>query len=637
MRSQYVEQTSTTNNSILQLPTNLLDSHKKRVVAFMLLVFFSHVPSSILQFSSDDFLQRAAIQGSSTLNQLGFTQISDAPNLAHSLTHAFHFFNAKYESLLPQKQYGNLPWWSVDEATMHPFRPIAALSHWVDFQFWPNSAVATQWHSLLYFYLFVAGGFLLYKRFSISNLGFWLALSFLVFDLSVSQNLGWFAARNAYMSCGFGLFAVYFYSQWRDTQHWRFFFAALLSFCFALLSAEAGVATAGYLGAYALVYDKSGPRRGLLATLPFALAVLIWRAGYTKMGFGASGIGLYMDPGRDPIDFIGRILDVFPVIFTSLFVARDALISGIDLEYRPLLRIVAWCTFGLIVFCFRHILKTNKAARFMFLGACFAAIPHASLLSAGSRSGVFVAIGFFYVLGAWVAHLLTQHGFRLRKALGYVLLTVHLILPMLVLVVVSYGILPINYGNSYLYEEASGQLEKKPNSNLIIVNSHAPSMLFYHPYQWDIESKKLPSKIQALAPGLSSVYLTRTSDSTLVLRSPSGFVLNQDSKMLTETGNAAPAIHRVHSYRMVAGLITSPANSFAKGDKIQGAGFTTTILETRSNAVIAIQINFQAAQDLQDNIWEAYNWADKRYYKIEPPAIHQTLYFPGPFDISAGE
>ena len=515
---------------------------------------------------------------------------------------------------------------------MHPFRPVAALSHWIDFQFWPDNAIATQWHSLIYFYLFVAGGFLLYKRFSDSNLGFWLALSFLVFDLSVSQNLGWFAARNAYMSCGFGLFAVYFYAHWRDSQHLHFFFASLASFCLALLSAEAGVATAGYLGAYALVYDKAGPRRGLLATLPFALTVLIWRAGYSNMGFGASGIGLYMDPGRDPIAFIGRIIDVFPVIFTSLFVARDALISGIDLEYRPLLRIVAWCTFGLVVFCFRRILTTHKAARFMFLGACFAAIPHASLLSAGSRSGVFVAIGFFYVLGTWVASLLAQNEHRLRRALGYLLLTIHLILPFIALVVISYGILPISYGNNLLYDEARVQIEENPDSRLIIVNSHAPSMLYYHPYQWDIESKTLPSKIQALAPGLSSVYLTRTSETSFVLRSPSGFVFNQDSEMLTETGDAVPAIHRVHSYRMVAGLITSPAKTFAVGDTLQGAGFTTTILETQSNTVTRIQISFPADQELRDDIWEAYNWADKRYYKMEPPVIGQTLYFPGPFD-----
>ena len=67
---------------------------------------------------------------------------------------------------------------------------------------------------------------------------------------------------------------------------------------------EAGLAAGAYLVAHALFLERGGWSGRLRAFLPYAAIVVLWRLGYSAMGHGAAGSDQYIDPVRDPLDFL---------------------------------------------------------------------------------------------------------------------------------------------------------------------------------------------------------------------------------------------------------------------------------------------------------------------------------------------
>ena len=46
---------------------------------------------------------------------------------------------------------GIIPWWSVADVRITFFRPLSTLTHWLDFQLWPESHEMMHVHSLLWY------------------------------------------------------------------------------------------------------------------------------------------------------------------------------------------------------------------------------------------------------------------------------------------------------------------------------------------------------------------------------------------------------------------------------------------------------------------------------------------------------
>lgn len=601
------------------------------IIGFIILAAITHLPFVPVNFFYDDFLLKAVLQGDPALVAAGVANVDVDRSLTDRLINTFHFFRSDIGTLSAQRAYGNVPWWSVTEGSMHPFRPLAAFTHWIDFNWWPDSRSLMQAHSFFYYLLFVIAGLALYRKLMPSWQLTFMAAGLLAFDASVGLNFNWLSARNSYLSTMFGLLSIYGYLQWQDHKQWRYWYCAVISFACALLSAEAGLATAGYLGAYALVYDRRGWLRGLVSLFPFFLIVLAWRFYYFAMGFGAENNGLYLDPGRDPIGMIDRVLSVFPLLVVSVATGVDGLISTVDLAYRSWLIGFCWVSVAIFIFAARGLLRTNREARFMFLGSVFAAIPHCSLLTGGSRSNAFIAIGFFYVFALWLMDLLREGNPRFMRFAGAALVVIHLVIPTVIQTGLTIRLIPIEFEESTDYPNGMYSSEASTTS-IVYLNAAATNQLFYLPYRWSSDARALPKRIQALAPGLSSLYIMRKSEYELELFSPAGLVLHQNSPVLREDLQPAPAISGVHAARMVGGLLTSSADDYSQGRVFQGAGMQVRLSDAKHNRVTRVIITMDDDEALEHKQWMAYDWNTKQYRSIPPPEIGQTLYFPGPLD-----
>ncbi|CBL45105.1 Hypothetical protein HDN1F_15220 [gamma proteobacterium HdN1] len=615
-----------------------LQSPRARVAAvlgFFILVLLTHYPFNDRTFSTDDYLQRVSLVGSAELAEKGFTQADPNRNLAQRLRDTFQFFSDQSGSLQAQRDYGNMSWWTVQDGMMQPFRPLAALTHWIDYKLWPNDRSMMQVHSLVYFVFFAFAALMLYQRLAPKGPVALLAASFIVFDYSMSLNFNWLAARNAYLSPAFGMLCLLFYMRWREDEQVRYWHAAIACFGAALLTAEAGLAIAGYLGAYALLMDKRGWTRGLVALWPFVVIVLVWRAVYSKLGFGAEGIGLYLDPGRDLGEMFGRILMVFPTIVTSIATGFDALITAVDVQWRPWLIVFCWVVVLLGMYIIRNLLVQHREVRFLVLGSMFAAVPQCALLSGGARTGTFTAIGFFFVLALIIVRLLQQGSSRTRRVTGGALVALHLVLPVIAMSVSEMQLLPTVSASASNYSAApdANDLEKH---SVVYITSESATNMYYLPYFWDAKGDELPKRMQVLAPGLSAIYLTRTGERTLELKSPAGFVINQDSPLLQQDLEVAPSISKENVLRMVDGLVTSPTEALHLGETVQNANMAVTVKEiTFDGRVTKVSITMLGEEPLEKKYWQYFDWKKDRYEAVPAPVIGQTIYIPGPFDIHA--
>src|SRR5262249_44926467 len=106
---------------------------------------------------------------------------------------------------------------------------------------------------------------------------------------------GWLANRNAVMALAFGLAALLAHHLWREG--WKpGVWASPLLLALSLASAEAGLGTAAYLGAYGLCLERERGWRRWATLAPAGLVLALWAALYRLGGYGTRSSGLYLDP-----------------------------------------------------------------------------------------------------------------------------------------------------------------------------------------------------------------------------------------------------------------------------------------------------------------------------------------------------
>ena len=147
---------------------------------------------------------------------------------------------------------GATPWWTPKETLLSFWRPIAALTHWVDYQVWPDSPALMHAHSILWFgaVTFVVG--LLYRRFLSPAWIAGLAALFYMLDEGFYFPVASISNRNALISLFFGVLAMIAHDKWRRQGSLLPAILSPFSFLLSLLSAEAGISTLAYLVAYAM-------------------------------------------------------------------------------------------------------------------------------------------------------------------------------------------------------------------------------------------------------------------------------------------------------------------------------------------------------------------------------------------------
>ena len=191
----------------------------------VLIVVVLYPPRDLFKFHTDDFLVKAHVTQSYPYFLVNNKQAGD--NNADSFNYiadAFYFFGPTQKATKRLKEYGALPWWSDDEALMAVFRPVSAITHYIDHVVLKSNFFYIQLHSLLWFLIFSLCAFLFYRQFNLPKPVVILACLIFVIDLNHMGNFYWLSARNSYIALTFALLTFIFHVRWRETGKLLFLF-----------------------------------------------------------------------------------------------------------------------------------------------------------------------------------------------------------------------------------------------------------------------------------------------------------------------------------------------------------------------------------------------------------------------------
>ncbi|MEP7010977.1 MAG: hypothetical protein ABJC13_11690 [Acidobacteriota bacterium] len=471
---------------------------------------FLMLPSLQLGFQLDDFPQR--------LIWLGQTEINIHPLNAFASVDGSAATNAKFRDL------GFTPWWSAPDLKFALCRPLSAATHWLDFQLWPDMPMLMHLQSLAWLAgLVLAAGFA-YRRILGRDPGLpvWVGgLAALLFALDNSHALpaAWLANRNALIGGTFGLLALVAHDRWRR-DGWRA--GALLApvlLVLGLLSAEIALGSAAFLLAYALTLEEGPLTRRLASLGPVLLGLGAWVVYYKLGGFGARGSGLYVDPGSEPLRFLGALWNHLPALWIGTWTPFPAdAVSAFPGQAR-LFALVGVTLAILLGFLFSPLLRGDRAARFFALGMLLSLVPSAAT-TASNRLLLFVSFG---ALGL-VALLAGRRTANRWATAGLVtLLIFHL--PLEIVAAPFYATSPRQIGDLVL--AAVESFPTPPEialQDVYVLNppdylmnlSYVPSILQY-------QHRALPHRVRGLAAGPVALSVDRLDGRTLRLSSPEGF------------------------------------------------------------------------------------------------------------------
>ena len=128
-------------------------AHRYLAVGLVLLAVLIYLPTLGSGWVVDDLIHRAKLLGFSSLGGEGSID-PHPPGLSSAVMDLFVW--ADSDTFPPDvMDFGSVPWWTFKDMRASFWRPLAALTHWVDYRLWPDSAALMHTHSLLWFVVVV--------------------------------------------------------------------------------------------------------------------------------------------------------------------------------------------------------------------------------------------------------------------------------------------------------------------------------------------------------------------------------------------------------------------------------------------------------------------------------------------------
>ncbi|HEX7480121.1 MAG TPA: hypothetical protein VF331_20145 [Polyangiales bacterium] len=505
-----------------------------------------------------------------------------------------------------QIEQGWAPWWIYDQLRLRMFRPVGLMTHWLDALAWPNSAALMHVQSLFWLGLLVLAITRMYRS-VLGKLTAPMAALLFAIDHTHGFEVGYICNRYALVTALFGVlsFDCFLRSRVHGDRHAAFI--GPLLYIVALLSGESTIAIAGYVLAYA-VFAEAGPwLRRALACSPYLLITLIWRAAYNRAGYGATGSGLYIDPGREPMHFFLELLQRGPVLLQGLFSIPPAELHPVlGPSGALLLLLAAWLTVAALVVALVPLLVRDRLARAWTAGMLFALIP-ASSTYPHNRQLLFASIGGMALIAQlWQLHALQLRGTQMSRALQWsgkisaFGLLVHLLLSPLGLPVSSCGIAvstPLSRAPDTIGDEIAG-------SDAIFMT--APDYFAVKLVQLSrrVQKQSLPRHWRALSFGEQAVTVRRTDERTLELDYDGGIL-------------QTPFTELYRDRRLPMRV----------GERIELEGLSIEVLQLTSDGRPS-SARFRFTQPLDAPSFRFYAWIDGRFVPFTPPPVGQRRVLP---------
>lgn len=591
---------------------------------------------------NDDYMQRAVAVGSSPfVERLAAKGLAPGRStaLAPVLTDLYVAVDPE-RNLEALRTYGALPWWTYEGYRVAFFRPVAALTHWLDHQFFPDSPALMHVHSILWFATVVWLVAVLYRRFiDVAPVAGLAALLFVLEDGSFFPTM-WLANRNLLICLFFGILAVVLHDRWRRDRWRPGVFLTPVCLLLSVLSAEAGIATVAYLFAYEAVLMTGRWRGRALALAPAVGVVVLWRLVYNVLGYGASGGGFYFDPVREPLGYVLACLQRAPFLLAGQWTTIPPELYSF---LPPTSKLALWFVLSvltvLIPLLLWRFLRTHRCSRFWFVGMVLAAVPFCATLPM-SRSLLFVAIGAFGLISEFIAGWFadawddTGRVTRVRaiyasptwlrgsaRNLCAVFVVVHLPLA-------AAGRVMAPRVADRMQERVArtmdlGPLKGVEQQDVVVVNPPNPASFLYEPFVRAAEEQTLPRGFRLLVPGFGEVEVARPSANVLIVRSV--------SQGLFDCQRQGARADFVYFFRYLSDF-RGPGHPLNVGDRIVVDRMTAHVLAVDEGG-LPQEVAFEFAVPLDDASlkWLWWDWDKRRYRPFAPPPVGETVTLVGPF------
>ena len=559
------------------------------------------LPSVTMGWQQDDLVHRYFLLGN-----------PDFSGNVPSPLDMFRFMDGDSTRAAGLMDVGVVPWWTHPQLRISFWRPLSALTHWVDYLLWPGSAVLMHLQSLAWFAGVILAAVVLYRR----MLGLtWIAgLATLFFALDDAHGLaaGWLANRNALLALFFGILTLLVHDRWRRDD-WRpgmLLGPALL--VLTLLSGESGLAVCAYLFAYALFIDPGNTRARVVSLVPYAAIAVVWLVAYSLSGYGTNGSGFYVDPLTEPLRFAAAVAWKMPLLLADQLGLPPSSIV-LFLPASAIGVMVAWAVVfiaGLMVLLI-PLLRRDQLARFWFTGMALS-VPLVCSTMPHSRLLMFAGIGAFGLLAQWVGGIVDHAGWvhpgrpwnLAAKGMVWFFVFAHMVVAPLML---PFNATSAAFAQPYI-QDATSKVDAGPEferQDLIILNH--PIVFYAHSFQTAriVDGQAAPRRVRVLAPGTTTLAVRRTDGKTLVVRPEGGFL--------------AAAFDDV---------FRSPAHPFRKGDEVGLTGLTVRIARLTDDGRPA-EVEFEFLYPLEDASLRWVPWKEGGYAGFTPPAIGEIVFVQG--------
>jgi len=474
------------------------------------------LPALRAGFVGDDYFHRAILLGRGDLGEL-YTPLTDL----------FEFV-PRGQVADRLRDAGVVPWWSHPQLDLGFLRPVTALSHMLDYALWPDSPALQHAQSLLWAALAVVLVGALYRRVHGATAGAGLAALLFALEDAHAMPIGWIANRNALIALVFSIPALLAHIRWRRERSPKWLAGSLAALAVALGAGESALGIVAYIGAWQLTMDRGRLPRRIAALLPASVLVIGWRLTYDWMGYGCTGSGLYIDPGRQPMVFAGALLERWPVLLASLWSQISA--DAWAMFTAPTQRLI---TFLAVVVCLgvaalsARAVRASREARFWAVGMALALVPMTATFPM-NRLLLFAGIGAFGLIAVLVEHagLLGEPAGRGRTGdrwIARILLLLHVPVAA-ILLVLAVILLPI-FNLVFTAGAASAPRDAAlTGQSLIFVNGQDLPCAYTILIRQLSDAEPAPRRVAILAPLMTRSSVVREDDHTIVIDAEDGWL-----------------------------------------------------------------------------------------------------------------
>lgn len=519
-------------------------------------------------------------------------------------------------------EQGSLPWWTSPNARIAFFRPIADITHFIDFIMWPWIPEPMHLQSILWYGLICSLSFVFFKKIIKSKNGALIAAYLFTADFNHFTTVTWLADRQRLLVILFGFASVVLFHLWRVHKREHFRYLSYVGFLMALLTAESGIASLGYIIAYAIFIEGLKLKKVTALLAPYTVLFIGWWIPYSAAGYGVKSTGFYTNPLHEPILFIQLAFERIPILFVeqwfkpSMFVPTKLWIMPDPTLYNVLPeagRIFYW-TLSLIVMLavtaiFYRYLKNDKVARFFLASSFFSLFLASTSVLLEGRLLIFAGVGMSGILAMLIDHILLK-----RKKHPSIVVIIFILFTLVMQGVIS----PIRlFAMTRDTNPMKGELVRMTNlpyvsSNSAIFAINAPSPV-YLSYRSPMNVNESLPPAQALAPGYKILKIKRTAANALEIAA-------------SEPGSSQfYELDKKNGYKDFDRAINKLGYMSEKKITVV-RNFHIEVLENDKNSGnIRVKFTFNLPLEDRSYSWVKWNWETSEYEAFTLPQVGESI------------